>query len=155
MSILDLKGKLKMDKFGWTIVQTTQEIYHTYLNELEDDLRCFLDETIIAEYYFLAMNIHDEKVFGGFAIDKQFIKGLFALNKNNGKKLFERQLNIAKATEYKFVYLNCIGNKLKEFYEEFGFEIYAIARWDERLACKKWNSKRFGMPNIYYMKKEL
>lgn len=146
-----------MDKFGWTILLTTEEAYHSYLNELESDVRCFLDETIVADCYFLAMDIHTEKIFGGFAITtNQELKGLFSLEKAKGANIFIRQMRIAKTFKTSNILkLNCIGEFLREFYESFGFEVYNVARWDERLAPKNWNTERFGVPNIYYMKKEL
>lgn len=146
-----------MNKYGWTIVITTNEVYHQYLNELENDLRYFIDEIVVADYYFLAIDIQNEQVFGGFAITiDQELKGLFSLDKAKGANLFIRQMRIAKTFKSSNVLkLDCIGEFLREFYESFGFKVYNIARWDERLAPKNWNTERFGMPNLYYMKKEL
>jgi hypothetical protein len=145
--------KNRNHKYAWTIVVTTPEIYHSYLNELNKDLRPFVDEYVQADNYFLAIGIADENVFGGFAVSKNGeLHGLFALDKNCGKQIFERQIRIGSLNNDSLK-LNCTGDFLKEFYESFGFKVYLKMRWDERLAQKNWNSERFGMPNIYFMKR--
>lgn len=144
-----------MNKYGWTIVLTTPEVYHSYLNELDKDFRPFIDEYVQADDYFIAIDITNENVFGGFAVSKNGnLGGLFTLDKNCGKKMFERQMRIGSLNNDSLK-LNCTGDFLKSFYESFGFKVYTTMRWDERLAPKNWNTERFGMPNIYYMKKGL
>lgn len=149
---------MKTDKYKWTIVETTKEVFNTYINELERDMRQFVDEEVIAENYYLAMILSEERVLGGFATSSNGnIQGLFSLEKGIGKKLLSKQLAIC---EYDVKYgvklkLTCIGDFLKKFYQSFGFEVVNTFNWDERLAPKLWNGKRFGFPKIYYMTKEM
>jgi len=146
---------------NYTIVVSNDEIYHSYLNELESDLRAFIDKVVVADHYFLAIDLEQEEVLGGFAFsDNGELKGLFSLVRGQelGKELFDKQVSIAtkhlKGT-ITHLALNCLGLKLHSMYSDFGFTTYNFARWDERLAPKKWNADKFGTPNIFYMSKEI
>lgn len=136
-----------------TIVLTTKEVYHTYLNELDKDLRQFVDQEVVADCYFLGVRIESEQVIGGFAIAQTGeLKGLFALEKGYGEFLFKSQVRVAQKTyKGKKLFVVCIGEFLKKLYFEFGFEWTHIFRWDERLAPKNWNGQKFGFPNVYRM----
>lgn len=149
------KHEKKKNKKPWTVAHVTKEIYHQYLDELDLDMRNFVDYFVVADNYFLAVDIQNEEIIGGFATrDSGELKGLFSLEKGYGRDILKRQTRIA-GLQNKEVHLDCIGKYLRNFYEKEGFEVYEIARWDERLAPKEWNSKRFGFPCIYKMKKKV
>jgi len=49
--------------------------------------------------------------------------------------------------------LNCIGKKLSKYYrEEHNFEEYRRDKWDDRQAPPGWDHKRWGKPDIIYMR---
>ena len=143
------ENKEKEESF--VIIQTTKEEYHFFKNRLDDEKKMFLDETIYSDYYYLAMNIETDETFGGFAISiTGRLQGLFSLQKGFGKRIFESQLEIAKATS-NALQLECIGDDLKKLYTKYGFWVYNSLDWDMRLAPKNWNAEKFGYPNIYRM----
>lgn len=55
------------------------------------------------------------------------------------------ELEIGKMT------LKCVGEQMRELFEEVGFSVYNYDRWDERLAPVDWDTAKFGMPNTYHM----
>jgi len=151
----------KIENINYTIVISTSEIYHSYLNELESDLRAFIGEIVVADHYFLAIDLEKEEVLGGFAFsDNGELQGLFSLVRGKwlGEEFFDKQVTIATKHlkgKIKWLTLNCLGLRLHGFYSASGFKRDNVARWDERLAPKEWNTKRFGMPNLFYMSKEI
>jgi hypothetical protein len=47
--------------------------------------------------------------------------------------------------------VKCVGEQMRELFEEVGFSVYNFDRWDERLAPVDWDTAKLGMPNTYHM----
>ena len=129
--------------------------YHSQLNNLHKDLRAFVHDEVIADIYYLVFDIDSGIVIGGFTVkDNGELNGLFSLVKGIGKKIFNLRLDYAKkySTAKEFT-IFCIGDKLKNLYNNFGFEITSTIKWNDELAPKNWNYDRFGTPDLYIMRR--
>jgi hypothetical protein len=49
-------------------------------------------------------------------------------------------------------HLDCIGEQLKEYYEQFGFKAYDELAWDDLQAPVNWDYKELGRPTIFRMR---
>ena len=131
--------------------------YHWHLKRLHPDLRAMLDDKVSCDNYYLVKQNH--KVIGGFGTNANGeLKGLFSLVKGKGKEIFELRLEQARIDtddDIKYFRIDCIGEKLVEFYKEFGFHIEGSVKWNSNYATKNWNYDRFGSPNVYIMFKEI
>lgn len=156
-----LKGK---DVASQTVAVRKTEVhlvsslrYNTMLSLLDPDLRAMLDDEIRCDNYYLVKENH--KVIGGFGTNANGeLKGLFSLVKGKGREIFKLRLKQAKIDaddNIKYFRIDCIGEKLVEFYKEFGFHIEGSVKWDSNYATKNWNYDRFGSPNVYIMFKEI
>jgi len=146
-------------KLNWSIVNTDSEAYNTYVNELSDDLRKFIDKYVDAKNYYLIMNLSEEEIYGGFATNMSGeIKGVFSLVNGLGKEIIKSAMEMATLDKHPNIHslkLSCIGEYLKDLYQEFGFKVVARMNWDEDQNIEDWNYNKFGRPDIYYMKKEI
>ena len=133
-------------------MEVKKEYYMAILNTLDTDKRAFLDADIVADRYYLAF---DGLPFGGFAVRFDgYLTGLFSKKKGYGIKLFEERLKLSKRYNLNInnrLTLFCTGDKLKELYSEFGFEVYNVIEWNDDYAPKNWDYDSFGRPNLYEM----
>jgi hypothetical protein len=47
--------------------------------------------------------------------------------------------------------LDCIGNRLLNYYQDAGFILKETYAWDDALAPKNWPYEKEGRPNVYYL----
>ncbi len=149
---------LKTEDIGELIaLQFNKKAYHSQLNNLHKDLRAFIYDEVKADIYYLVFDMNSGIIVGGFTTNKNGnMNGLFSLVKGIGNKLFELRLKYALKnidTEHKYLNIFCIGDKLKNLYNNFGFEITSTIRWNDELAPKNWNYDRFGRPDLYIMRR--
>jgi len=139
----------------WDIVHTDILSFNTYVNELRDELRVFVNEVVIADNYYLVMDITKEEIYGGFATNENgTITGIFSLEKGMGKDIIKSAIEMAIMDSGMKVYslkLTCIGDFLKELYLSFGFKVLAQMGWNNN----DWDYNKFGTPEIYYMRKDI
>jgi hypothetical protein len=48
--------------------------------------------------------------------------------------------------------LDCIGDGLRDLYENAGFEVVKVLAWDDNKAPMNWDYERWGRPSIYIMR---
>lgn len=147
---------LKQEDIGELIaLEFNKEDYHSQLNNLHKDLRAFIYDEVIADIYYLVFDINSGIEVGGFTVKNNGeLNGLFSLVKGIGKKIFNLRLDYARkySTAKEFT-IFCIGDKLKNLYNNFGFEITSTIKWNDELAPRNWNYERFGRPDLYIMRK--
>jgi len=117
-------------------------------DRLDPSLMAFLTPHKEEDYSVKNTKLFLSKDFkSGFGInpDGELIS-VFSLEKSRGNIL------VKKAVESGAQYLNCMGDKLLELYQSFGFSPVEITKWDNTYAPPSWNYERFGTPNIYTMK---
>jgi len=148
-------SRLKTDNYQPKITakQTIRDTYLMVLDCLEPNLRAMIDNPIQMDNYYIAEK--GGMVIGGFGFNEDGeLKGLFSLYKGNGKELFKLRVEVAKEkTGADRLYLNCLGDKLRLLYEQFGFLVTKSERWNPRFAPKNWDYLKFGKPDVYYMEK--
>lgn len=147
---------LKPEDIGELIaLEFNKEAYHSQLNNLHKDLRAFIYDEVIADVYYLVFDINSGIEVGGFTVKNNGeLNGLFSLVKGIGNKIFNLRLDYARkySTAKEFT-IFCIGDKLKNLYNNFGFEITSTIKWNDELAPKNWNYDRFGRPDLYIMRR--
>ncbi|OGF34459.1 hypothetical protein A2482_02120 [Candidatus Falkowbacteria bacterium RIFOXYC2_FULL_48_21] len=71
---------------------------------------------------------------------------VFSLEKERGPALVKEAL--ARGAKS----LSCVGQKLRELYEEAGFQVKKEEAWNQNYAPEYWDYDRFGTPDYYEMK---
>lgn len=77
---------------------------------------------------------------------------LVSLFNNDGPSGAGRWM-VEKLVDEGAVSLECIGEYLRIFYGEFGFEVAQTLGWDESQAPLRWDYLTWGRPNIYVMER--
>ena len=137
-------------------VKCTKELYHFTLKNLDEKLRVFIDEEVIADNYYLI--IRKKQVVGGFATTKRgYFTGVFALEKGLGTDSYNLRMKIARQDideSVKQYRIFCTGDFLLEFYKKQGFEVIDIVKWDDDFSPKGWDYEAHGWPNLYNLERE-
>lgn len=47
--------------------------------------------------------------------------------------------------------LSCLGDHLRMFYVNHGFEVTEWYLWNDKFRPQNWNAKKYGKPNLYIM----
>ena len=95
---------------------------------------------------YLSQN-HDQKV--GYAIHNR-TKEIFGLFNNSGVQGLGKHA-ICDSIEQGADNLFCF-DILCPLYNQFGFKIYNIDRWDDKFAPRFWDYHKYGRPNVVWMK---
>ena len=85
----------------------------------------------------------------GYAINAD--NELFGLFNNSGIKGLGKSA-ILDAIENGADKLFCFDGYLPKLYAQFGFVITDTAIWDEDLAPDRWDYRKYGRPNVVWMK---
>jgi len=105
------------------LVQVNKEKFITHLKLFGNKLNYFSMDSY-NDYYFLYYT------FGGVALRKKKnriyeVNLLWSSQKGLGKEILQE---VERITKYffngKYLVLNCLGDKLKKYYEEKGFKVY-------------------------------
>ena len=135
-------------------IQVNKELYHENLSRLPNDYKAFLYPEFKADKYFL---VYSGDVVGGFCVNKSgILEGLFTLIKGIGERVFKEQIkktfHVMDDNNHS-ISLFCAGDFLKEYYLSRGFKVDEVIKFDDKLASKHWNYKRFKRPHLYNMSK--
>ena len=146
------KADGSMNDSGLTAKKVSKATYHKEVNKLPKDKRAYIDDTVVADEYYLATE--DSEVVGGFGVRYDgYLTGLFGLKKGYGKKVFQLRLSISgkKVKGSNKLNLFCIGDFLRDMYKAYGFKVYETLEWDDQYAPKNWDYDKYGRPNLYEM----
>lgn len=133
----------------------TLEVYigyfHSYLDQLPNEKRAFVDEVVHADKYYLIYN--NALVVGGFATKSNgTLSGFFTLLKGYSDIFLDTVIKQAeKDSSAPWLSLLCCGETLKEYYTQRGWAIDAVHGWDESKMHKLWNKDIHGEPYFYTM----
>lgn len=146
-------------KMQFNLSYVTQASYNLLLEDLDDDLRAFIDDDVVADHYVIAMDMDTQEILGGFTyMDTGVIGATFVFQKGFGSKLMGSAITFVQDNAEKlfgYMFLDCYGDFLRSFYEKFGFEVTTSREFKEELAPEGWNKERFGLPTYYEMRKVL
>ena len=131
-------------------IQVDKLYYDQFLNLLTPKKRCFIDNNVIADKYYL---IFEHTPVGGFTTNSDgSIKGLFSLKQGYGANILSiaiEQINKDYNTDN--IKIFCIGDYLKNFYAKSGFNVVNTIKWDKVKAPSKWDYPLLGTPLLYTM----
>lgn len=148
----------RTDALVLTVQEVDIDMYHAFLDKLDQSLRMMLDETVVTNKYYLVTN-EKHGCIGGFGTNETgYMTGLFSLKRGYGRKIFPLRLQqaiIDSATETKTLTIFCTGMFLRDFYKEHGFRVDRITEWNTEFADENWNYLKFGTPNLYHMSRHI
>ena len=133
----------------------TLEVYmgyfHSYLDQLPNSKRAFVDEVVHADHYYLIYN--HALVVGGFATNSNgTVSGFFTLLKGYSDIFLKTVTEQAeKDSNAPWLSLLCCGTELRDYYTKRGWSVDALHRWDESKMHKLWNKKDMGEPYFFTM----
>jgi len=116
-------------------------------DKLPLSLRAFLTPHKKGDYVEMETALYlseDNKCGFGLNPDGALIS-VFSLEKEMGPFLVQKALSCGAK------YLSCLGEKLKELYEEANFIVTKEDDWNQDYAPEHWDYERFGTPNYYEM----
>lgn len=145
-SLLSSSDSITIDSGMPNIREVDKKTYNHHIKLFESEnpeKAAFLTTPVDADKYYLTKG-----AIAGFAVDGQSLVGLFNYTADSGvgEKL------IGLAVERGASKLFCFDTELTDMYNSWGFNEYERAEWDENMAPNKWNYKKFGKPDVVWMK---
>jgi len=98
-----------------------QKSYMEFYNKLSKDEQKYIDAYSNFDYLFIKYNKVIFKV-SKLKNNQCYIGGLISLEKGEGRRVFDWFVK-NNPHDYSIFRLNCIGNKLREYYENIGFKV--------------------------------
>jgi hypothetical protein len=129
-------------------LSTTHKEFIGQRDMLPNDLRAFLTPYSPDKYIAMKAELYlsDTKLSGfGITPDGELISVFSLSDAHEGDDAVDAAIKVGAK------YLDCLGEHLRKFYEEHGFEVIEEYPWDEKYRPEGWDEKKHGKLSVYFM----